>query len=39
VISGGVFSISNEYFHHMGSYDSEMDIWGLENLELSFRVS
>ena len=38
-MAGGLFSISREYFTHIGSYDPGMDIWGGENLELSFRVS
>merc|ERR1719341_2326510 len=37
-MAGGLFSIDREYFHHIGAYDEGMEIWGGENLEMSFRV-
>lgn len=37
-MAGGLFAINREYFWSIGSYDSRMEIWGGENLEMSWRV-
>ena len=37
-MAGGLFSIDRSYFYEIGAYDPGMDIWGGENLEMSFRV-
>lgn len=37
-MAGGLFTINRAYFYEIGAYDPGMEVWGGENLEMSFRV-
>ncbi|EJD76631.1 N-acetylgalactosaminyltransferase [Loa loa] len=37
-MSGGLLAIDRKYFHAMGEYDTGMETWGVENIEMSVRI-
>ena len=35
---GCAIAVRKDYFHHIGSFDDGMNVWGGENIELAFRT-
>lgn len=38
IMAGGLLSLSRKYMDELGFYDPEMELWGGEEMEISFRI-
>jgi len=37
-LTGGMFAVQKKFFHEIGEFDTGMDIWGSEHIEVSLRM-